>query len=296
MAKIRVYTMKQYLGIDAGGTHTRFLIFDDKGVNIDRIDRDSIHFMRVGFDGIKKVLEEVRLEFETRGYDFESMGVAIGTAGYGEDQLVRKGIEDAIWGVFPKAVIMNDAKFAMASALSMNDGVYLISGTGSIAFRKQDCNYDRRGGFGYLLADEGSAFWIGKRILEVFTKEADGRLPRTDLYTAIMHHFELTEAYDLISIANNHQSDYRTWVAQFSKIAENVQSVHADNVYERAGQELADLANNFELNGKTKIAFGGGVLLNNKHVYNAVVKNLSPDFEVVTSDHPVEYAAYLLFQ
>lgn len=109
MAKIRVYTMKQYLGIDAGGTHTRFLIFDDKGVNIDRIDRESIHFMRVGFDGIKKVLEEVRLEFEQRGYDFESIGVAIGTAGYGEDQQVRKGIEDAIWGVFPKAVIMNDA-------------------------------------------------------------------------------------------------------------------------------------------------------------------------------------------
>lgn len=288
--------MKYYLGIDAGGTHTRFLMFDEHGNNVERIDRDSIHFMRVGFGGIQNVLGEIKSEFESKGFNFDEVGVAIGTAGYGEDKQVRTKIESAIWNVFPNALIMNDAMFAMTSALNHNDGVYIISGTGSIVFRKHDCVEERRGGFGYLLADEGSAFWIGKRILEAFTKEADGRLPRTRLYDEIMSHFELQEAYDLIGIANENKEDYRTWVAQFSGIVGNLESPHVDDVFKRAGLELAELANNFELNGKTKIAFGGGVLLHNTRVRETLLHALNDDYEFVASEHPVEYAAYLLLK
>ncbi|MFL6143292.1 MAG: N-acetylglucosamine kinase [Labedaea sp.] len=59
--------------------------------------------------------------------------------------------------------VLSDAEVAFASATSAPAGTVLIGGTGSIAVRIAD---RRRtsvvGGYGWLLGDEGSAFWIGR--------------------------------------------------------------------------------------------------------------------------------------
>ncbi|UPU39051.1 DUF871 family protein [Erysipelothrix sp. Poltava] len=113
--KFRLYIMKYYLGIDAGGTFTRMVLFNQDGDKVDTLRLESIHYMQVGFDGIQSILERGKNEFITRGYSFEMIAVAIGTAGYGNDSKIRAKIENAIWSVFPNALIMNDAQFAMVS-------------------------------------------------------------------------------------------------------------------------------------------------------------------------------------
>ena len=59
-------------------------------------------------------------------------------------------------------------------------GVVLIAGTGSIAY---GVNHDgfaaRAGGWGYVLGDEGSGYWIGRQALAAVVREADGRGPKT---------------------------------------------------------------------------------------------------------------------
>lgn len=287
--------MKYYLGIDAGGTYTRMVMFNQAGIEVDFVRLESIHYMQVGFDGITKILQQGKTELEQHGYCFKSVDVAIGTAGYGNDPKIREKIEHAIWSVFPQALIMNDAQFAMVSALDNHDGVYLISGTGSIAMRKIGCSTDRRGGYGYLLGDEGSAFWIGRNLLSVFTQESDGRLPKSDFYHAMMEHFKLNQPYDLVGVVNESQDRYRGFAAEVSLVGSKCLHVdHVATIYRNAGIELAKLANSFELNGKTKIAFGGGVLLNNECVRASVIEHIQEGYDVVVNHQAVEYAAYLL--
>lgn len=289
--------MTFYLGVDAGGTFTRFVVFNENGEEVKRIVTESIHFMKVGYEGIQAKFEEVKQKLELEGFDTNSIKVAVGTAGYGNDLAIRKGIEDAIWSVFPGAYITNDARFAMISALNNEDGVYVISGTGSIAFREYEGNQDRRGGFGYLLGDEGSAYWIGKKCLEVFTKEADNRYLRSDFYIKVMNTFNLKSPYDLIGIANSQKDDIRTWTAGFSKIAsECIENPYFNEIFITAGKELAGLANGFVIDRPTKIAVGGGVLTHNKVVFDTFLAHLDTRYQLVNSTHPVEYAAYILLK
>lgn len=79
---------------------------------------------------------------------------------------------------------------------------------------------ERRGGFGYLISDEGSAFWIGKHILLLFTEEADGRQERTEVYDAIMAHYDLNDPYEIIALMN--KGSYRETVASLAKCGSNI--------------------------------------------------------------------------
>lgn len=288
--------MKYYLGVDAGGTHTRYTIFDNAGNQVESLERASIHFMNVSYEKMLLELQEVKETLENRDYKLADMGVVFGLAGYGANAEVRQNIENQIYAVFPNAILMNDAMLAMTAALGKDDGVFVIAGTGSIAFRRLGCAEDRRGGFGYLVGDEGSAFWIGRKLLALFSKEADGRLPKSNLYSTIMERFGLEKAYDIIAVVNENNSRYRNWVAELSGICAHCDAEHVIRVYEEAGEELAELANSFELNGKTAIAFGGSVLLKNERVRNSLVQRLNKHYNIITNNQPAEYAAVVTFK
>lgn len=283
-----------YLGIDAGGTHTRAVLFDENSNEVFRSIHPSIHFMKVGFAGITKYLMEISNDLVNAEFDIESINVAIGCAGYGNDLAIRESIESAIFKVFPKAYITNDAHFAMISALNNQDGVYVISGTGSIAFRKYKDEYIRKGGFGYLLGDEGSAYWIGKKILSLYTKESDGRLIPTDLTTRINSSLNISTAHDLIKVSQNLGDDYRTWVASLTQLCHDCERVI--KILVEAGIELAQLANAFVIEEPTHIVLAGGVLIHNEIVRNSMIENLDHNYVITLPKHPVEYASYLIFK
>ena len=56
----------------------------------------------------------------------------------------------------------------------------VIAGTGSIAYGRNDRNQAARaGGWGYMLGDEGSGYWIGRAALRAVLRESDRRGPAT---------------------------------------------------------------------------------------------------------------------
>lgn len=287
MAKIQ--THKITLGIDAGGTHTRFVLMDENGQIIHQEKSASIHFMKVGYEGITKALKDFK-----DGCEYKDYNVAIGMAGYGEDASIRNHIEDAVFKVYPSALILNDAQFAHIAALEGQDGVYVISGTGSIAFNKVNNQFMRSGGFGYLLDDGGSAFWIGKKILEHFVKMIDGRSEKTKVYDTLIKHFNISNPYEIINIIFDQKENYRNYVANISILLSDIEDDTLTDIYHQAGLELAHLANAFKPKKTTTLSYGGGVLLNNKSVLKSFTANLNPHFDVISPKHPVEYAAYIL--
>jgi N-acetylglucosamine kinase-like BadF-type ATPase len=70
--------------------------------------------------------------------------------------------------------VYSDAQIALLGALGDGPGVLILSGTGSIAIgRDANGRWARAGGFGPLLGDEGSAFWLGREWLRATTPGED---------------------------------------------------------------------------------------------------------------------------
>lgn len=79
-------------------------------------------------------------------------------------------------------LITNDAHIALLSGVSEGYGVAVISGENSLAFGVgRNGLKARAGGWGYLLGDEGSSYWIGLEAVKAVLAQADGRGDETAL-------------------------------------------------------------------------------------------------------------------
>jgi glucosamine kinase len=90
----------------------------------------------------------------------------------------------------PEVWLADDAVTGHAGALSLGWGVSIIVGTGVACLAMP-----RRGephivgGHGFLLGDEGGAWWIGREGVRAVLRAADGRGPATALTDRAMRHF-----------------------------------------------------------------------------------------------------------
>ena len=80
-----------------------------------------------------------------------------------------------------------DVTVSFAAGTPSPDGALLVSGTGAVAARMHDRLPARfRDGYGWLLGDEGSGFWIGRQAARAAIAAADGRRPMAALATAVL--------------------------------------------------------------------------------------------------------------
>lgn len=287
--------MIYYLGVDGGGTSTNFKLYNNEGQLMEEISLPSIHFMKATQEEMITTLKQSYDHFKKLNYEPSNFKVVLGLGGYGANPDIRKIIEEATYEVYPQATLMNDAQLALISALNNEDGIFVISGTGSIALYQSEGQQTRSGGFGYLIGDEGSAFWIGKKIIERFTKESDNRIPQTELTPAILQYFKLDNPQQLIQVIANSKDNYRALLAELSGAMHNIESVQ--DIYKQAGIELAELANSFKtINNETPVAFGGSVLLKNQTVKQTAINHLNDNLVYTESNNEPEYTAYLINQ
>jgi N-acetylglucosamine kinase-like BadF-type ATPase len=111
----------------------------------------------------------------------------LGLPGYGEvpahDAAMRALVADRL--PCPHRVL-NDVELAWHGAFPEGAGVLLLSGTGSMAMAGGPRGLHRTGGWGDLIGDEGSAFWIGQQALTLTARAADGRLPEDPFAPALL--------------------------------------------------------------------------------------------------------------
>ena len=80
-------------------------------------------------------------------------------------------------------------------------GLVLIAGTGSIAYgRNREARAARAGGWGYVLGDEGSGYWIGRRALGAVVRQSDQRGRPTLLTGRLLQHFGIGTPQDLVRV------------------------------------------------------------------------------------------------
>jgi N-acetylglucosamine kinase-like BadF-type ATPase len=128
-------------------------------------------------------------------------------------------------GFKARILVVNDALVALEAGAPGAPGVVIISGTGSIAYGRNSLNEGARaGGWGHVLGDEGSGYWIGRAALRAVLREADRRGPKTALTPLLLRHFGVDEAQNLIHEV--YQNKLRP--AAIGALAECVQAAFTD--------------------------------------------------------------------
>lgn len=187
------------LGIDVGGTKTVCLLANEDGTVLAEARDAGANLQGVGELALEKVLHRV-MEAALGGQRVTPSAICLGIAGVdrAEDQAVVQGIMDRI-GYRATILIVNDALVALQAGIGDVPGIVIVSGTGSIAYgRNARGEAARAGGWGYVLGDEGSGYWIGRHALRAVVRSADGRGRETSLTPRLLGHFDLTGASELI--------------------------------------------------------------------------------------------------
>jgi N-acetylglucosamine kinase-like BadF-type ATPase len=189
------------IGIDAGGTKTVCQLADDIGTVVAETRGPGANLQAVGELEVEKVLHDV-MERALRGSGrgLFPAAICLGIAGVDrdEDAAIVTGIMRRI-AYKARVLVVNDALVALEAGVPGAPGVVVIAGTGSIAYgRNERGEAARAGGWGYVLGDEGSGYWIGRTALRAVLREADRRGERTTLTTRLLAHFEVAKPQDLI--------------------------------------------------------------------------------------------------
>ena len=187
------------VGIDAGGSKTVCQLGDADG-NVLRESRGpGANLQSAGELEVEKVLHDVLSEVLT-DIAHAPAAICLGMAGVDrptDGQIVQGILRRICRGT--KTLVVNDALVALEAGAPGQPGVVLIAGTGSIAYgRDAGGNAARAGGWGHVLGDEGSGFWMGQQAIRAVLRAIDHRGRATSMATPIMAHFGVTRPQELV--------------------------------------------------------------------------------------------------
>jgi N-acetylglucosamine kinase-like BadF-type ATPase len=191
--------MLHVLGIDAGGTKTVCQLADAEGNVLAETRSTGANLQAAGELQVEKVLHEV-MEEAIGDRPIVPAVICLGIAGVDrpDDAAVVRAIMKRI-GYKARVLVVNDALVALEAGAAGQPGIVIISGTGSISYgRNARGEAARAGGWGYVLGDEGSGYWIGRAALRAVLREADRRGDKTALTPILLQHFGVSEAQELI--------------------------------------------------------------------------------------------------
>jgi N-acetylglucosamine kinase-like BadF-type ATPase len=189
------------LGVDAGGTKTVALLADADGRIVGEGRAGGANLQAHGELEVEKVLHGV-IDLALGERTVVPAAVCLGVAGVdrkADGQVIREIMRRL--GFRSRTVIVNDALIALVAGNGgPGPGIVLVSGTGSIAYGVNRRGVAARaGGWGSSLGDEGSGYWIGRRVLAAVVRDADGRGPRTALTAMVLAHFDLEKPEQLVA-------------------------------------------------------------------------------------------------
>ena len=293
-----------YIGIDGGGTKTKFALMDENEKLIGTVEKGTCHFNQVGLQGMKNILSDgINELLKSYNVKFEEIKRAcLGLAGYGSVESISNEINKVIKEVFKdtEVLLFNDVHIAHAGALSGKNGIVIIAGTGSIGYSVINNVTKRVGGWGYIIGDEGSAYWIGKKGIEYFSKEADGRLKKGELYNIFKKELSLVNDYDIIKYINEDIKGDRREIAKLAPLcfkAAKCKDEHAINIFKNAGEELSKLINVLTKDFSKEeifVSYIGGVFKAENLILEPIKENVSQKVKIISPKFQPEIGACLI--
>lgn len=235
-----------FLGIDGGGTKTAFALVDAQGGVLARHEEGSTYHVDVGLPAVAATLQRgVQAVLATAGVDGGAVHHAFfGLPAYGEDRAAQRALDRAAGAILgpERTTCGNDMVCSWAGSLACQDGISVIAGTGSMAYGEVAGRQARAGGWGELFSDEGSAFWIARAGLALFSRMSDARAARGPLYTLARARLALEDDLDLCAVVYGQLGGDRSRVAQLARLVSDAAAQgdeQAQAIFAAAARELA---------------------------------------------------------
>lgn len=263
--------MSFVIGVDGGGTLTRCACVASDGAVLGVARGGPSHYLRVGVEeAVENVRGVVEAAVEEAGVTLPAGAVAVCLAGIGRapDRAVVVPRLEAL-GLGARLVADTDAAAALVGAHPLGPGVVVIAGTGAIACARAAAGERVRvDGWGPLLGDEGSGYWIGIRAVRAVMRASDGRGPQTALTDAVLQRLEVGSVPELVNrlpLDRTNSEDIAGLAAICARGAEAGDTV-AQGILLEAGRRLAESAASaataLGLEGSVPVAVTGSVLGN----------------------------------
>jgi glucosamine kinase len=227
------------MGIDGGATKTLAAVLD--------LDSHALHLAHGGPSNedavgakaaVHALLGVAEEAIERAGITQDRLAAAVlAVAGTDTDAIAQQVLAARTddW------IVVNDVVGAWAAATGAQPGIAAISGTGSNVFGVgPDGRAWRSGGWGHLLGDEGSGYWLGVQSIRAALRDRDGSGPETALSEATIEFFAAPSVEAVAARVYSKpltKGEIAAFATETAKIAERGDAV-ARELYERGAKEL----------------------------------------------------------
>lgn len=275
--------MKKYIAADGGGTKTKYLLLDENKNELFSLTGPGTNPVHTGTEAALASLREHvhRLLEESGTGEREISGAALFVPVLWRYQT---GLEDF---AFP-CPILSDTDAALWAALGEEDGLVVLSGTGSFVKGKRRGNELLVGGWGYALGDEGSGYALGLSALRHAARCYDRQETDDAICRGIMAHYGL-ESLNELKIRQREPDMLKAGnVAALCPVVERAAAENCPAALAILSEQSAALARQaglcacrlgFEAGDSINVALTGGVLTNNPTVrarYTEALRALFP--------------------
>ena len=235
-----------YLGVDGGGTKTALVLVDSDGRIRAKHLAAGAYYPSIGIDALADVLADaVRSVMAKAALRMEDLDFAFfGLPAYGEDSTLTGALNRLPERCLPAGAYLcgNDMICGWAGSLLCSDGISVVAGTGSICYGERNGAVARSGGWGELFSDEGSAYWIACRGLNLFSRMSDGRAAKGPLYEIVRHALGIAEDLDLCAHVFTRLGGDRARIAQLCKWVTQAARAGDDEAMDLVRQAAVELA------------------------------------------------------
>ena len=198
-----------------------------------------------------------------------------------------------------KITVAPDYEIALIGAHGKRYGMLVLSGTGSVAFGIDASGESAHsGGWGYLLDDGGSGYWLGLEMLRSATRVADGCMEKTGLYQQTFTHLKISTPDELISWLYNPETKNQE-IAQMAPLVlacAATGDLEALRIVEDGAEQLYQLylsvIKRLEFGG-TPVMFAGGLLISDNLLRRLLMQKIGLEKVPTPKYSPVEGAALM---
>jgi len=266
--------MEYLIGIDGGGSKTDVRCYNVSGELVAEAAAGPVDYHQIG---IKEVIQRLKKALSCLPVDVSDCLAAFGMPTYGENKKEDENALAALQKAFSPARlhVENDVTCAWAGAMALSAGVTVVCGTGSMAVgRDPSGKMARSGGWCSFFSDEGSGYWLGRKALELFSKQSDARLPKGALYGLMREHFNIVDDFAADGIVRSQYINSREKLASLQMVVLEAcrrGDETAKDAYAQAAAEAALLAagcaRQLDFGDEVRnVSYGGG-LFNQKELF-----------------------------
>ncbi|MBC7314805.1 MAG: hypothetical protein H5T70_00035 [Chloroflexi bacterium] len=271
-----------FMGVDGGGSGLRVILADVALTIHGEAHGPAANPSTVGRERAAALIREAMQKALGDVPPEQVAAVGIGVAGAAASHSAAWLVE-VVRSVLPQALVVPSADYeiALVGALGRREGVLILAGTGSLVYAVNAQGHSALvGGWGYLLGDEGSGYWLGLEGLRAILEAEDGLRPPTILRNRLLPALGAKTPRDLIPCL---YGEAIPPIQRIAGLAPLVLSAAAEGdaaaytIVERGAQKLAEMAHaamrRLEM-ASPRMAFAGGVLSERNPLSEALQRRL----------------------